>query len=164
MLANVLSFLGTDSVMTLALCLMGSLSVAIVMRFFVKPILTKVDEYIATKDQSDKVVAIYNAVKSAVYTLIAFALTAGVLVMLMKVCVFPYENSPWLAFLYFIPMVALQFFFDKSMKKIACKMFGLPYPHEEDEEEQPKPKKQKIHYKKVAYTIDDDGNEVAVDD
>ena len=163
MLAKVLSFLGTDLVMTLALCLMGSLSVAIVMRFFIKPILAKVDEYIATKDPADKVVAIYSAIKSALYTAIAFLLTLGVLAMLMKVCVFPYGNTPWLAFLYFIPMVALQFFFDKSMKKIACKMFGLPYPHEEEEEEQPKPKKQKIHYKKVAYTIDDDGNEVAID-
>ena len=164
MLAKVLSFLGTDAVMTFALCLMGSLSVAIVMRFFVKPILSKVDEYIASKDQSEKSVAIYKAVKSALYTLVAFILTLGVLSMLMKVCVFPYDNSPWLAFLYFIPMLALQFFFDKSMKKIACKMFGLPYPEEEEEEEQPKPKKQKIHYKKVAYTIDDDGNEVALDD
>jgi hypothetical protein len=161
MLAKVLSFLGTDAVMTFALCLMGSLSVAIVMRFFVKPILSKVDEYIASKDQSEKSVAVYNAVKSAIYTLVAFTLTAGVLGMLMKVCTFPYDNTPWLAFLYFIPMVALQFFFDKSMKKIACKMFGLPFPQDEEEEE--KPKKQKILYKKVAYTIDADGNEVAID-
>lgn len=161
MLAKVLYFLGTDAVMTFVLCLMGSLSVAIVMRFFVKPILSKVDEYIANKDQSEKVVAIYNAVKSAIYTVIAFVLTLGVLTMLFKVCVFPYDNSPWLAFLYFIPMLALQFFFDKSMKKIACKMFGLPIEDEEQEEE--KPKKQKIHYRKVAYTIDDDGNEVVVE-
>lgn len=163
MLTKLLYFLGTDSVMTFVLCLMGSLSVAIVMRFFVKPILSKVDEYIANKDQSEKVVAIYNAVKSAIYTVIAFVLTFGVLAMLFKVCVFPYNNSPWLAFLYFIPMLALQFFFDKSMKKIACKMFGLPYPVEDEEQEEEKPKKQKIHYKKVAYTIDDDGNEVVVE-
>lgn len=162
MLANLVSFLGTDAVMTFVLCLMGSLSVAIVMRFFVKPIFSKVDEYIASKDQSDKSVAVYTAIKSALYTAIATVLTLVVLTMLFKVCKFPYDNCPWLAFLYFIPMLALQFFFDKSMKKIACTLFGLPLPVEEEHEEE-KPKKQKIRYKKVAYTIDDDGNEVAVE-
>ena len=167
---NILSvignFLGNPLVVTFALCLLGSLSVAIVMRFFVKQILNKVDEYISAKHPDDKIGAIYLAIKSFLYTATAFVLTAVVLSMLMHVCEFPYENNKWLSFLYFIPMLALQFFFDRKMKRLACLMFGLPYdtPDDDDEEKEDKPKKQKIHYKKVPYTVDEEGNEVPVDD
>ena len=166
---NILSvignFLGNPLVVTFALCLLGSLSVAIVMRFFVKQILNRVDDYISAKHPDDKVGAIYLAVKSFLYTAIAFVLTAVVLSMLMHVCTFPYDNNAWLSFLYFIPMLALQFFFDRKMKRLACIMFGLPYEKEdEDEEKEEKPKKQKIHYKKVPFTVDEEGNEVPVND
>lgn len=161
---KVLAFLGHELVLTFALCLLGSLSVAIVMRFFVKQVLGKVDDYIKTKHPDDKVSAIYTAVKSFLYTGIAFVLTGVVLAMLMHVCAFPYGNNVWLSFLYFIPMLALQYFFDRKMKRLACIMFGLPYEGESsDDEEEEKPKKKKVHYKRVAFTLDEEGNEVPVE-
>lgn len=155
---------GNDIAVTFGLCLLGTISVAIAMRFFIKPILQKLDDYFKTKVTSEKAQAVYGVVKSAIYTGFAFILTATTLGMLYKVCKFPYNNSPFLCWLYFIPMFALQWFFDAKMKRLACRIFGLKCDSSiEEEEDIPKPKKPKIKYKKVAYTVDDDGNEVPLD-
>lgn len=120
-----------DLVITVGMCFLASLCVAIVMRFFVKMIFVKLDEFISTKTDKEK--AIYATVKSALLTAFAFVLTAFALSRLMKICVFPADNSKALAIFYFIPMVALQYFLDTHMKRLACKAFGLPFEEKEKE-------------------------------
>lgn len=159
------AFLGTQTVATLGLCILACLSVAIIMRFFIKPILSNLDEYIVFEENPTKKYCIYNTVKSFAYTAVAFVLTAIALGMLMQVCKFPCNNSPFLAWVYYVPMVALQYFLDKNMKRLADRVFGFKSAESEDEEEPaPKAKKPKVYTKKIKYTVDADGNEVALDD
>ena len=49
-----------DSLLTFAMCVLASVCVAIVMRFFIKTCLVVLDKYIEKKHPSDKVMAIYN--------------------------------------------------------------------------------------------------------
>lgn len=168
MLVNFLSLLNKEALTTVGLCVLASLGVAIVMRFFVKPVFLGIDKFINSKyEDGTKVAGIYATVKAIIYTGSAFVLMCLALAQLMKVCTFPLDNSVYLAWLYFVPMYALQFFLDKNMKRIANKVFGLD-PVEEPEDEEPeekpaKPKKVKVYTKKIKYTLDDDGNEVALD-
>lgn len=164
-LKNIFSFIQSDYVVTFAMCVLASLGVAIIMRFFVKTAFIKLDEYFKSRGKDDKFLAIYNTCKAIAYLVIAGVLTIIALSKLMNVCVFPAENSRALSIFYFLPMFALQFFLDKHMKKIACHLFGIEY-EKDDEEKEEKPvkeKKPKVHYKKVAYTLDDEGNEVPVE-
>lgn len=161
---NLLSFFESDLVVTFAMCLLASLGVAIIMRFFVKTVFIKLNEYFKSRGKDDKFFAIYNTIKAVLYLVIACVLTCIALSKLMSVCVFPADNSRALAIFYFVPMLALQFFFDKHMKKIAYKMFGIECDEEVQEEVPAKEKKPRVHYKKVAYTLDDEGNEVPVED
>ena len=147
-----------DYLVTLAMCILACLGVAIVMRFFVKTALVQLDKYIESKHPSDKVLAIYKTVKAIVYCLIAFALTAYALGKLMSVCPFPADNNRALAMFYIVPMYALQWFLDAHMKKLACRLFGLEYDGTEEV------KQKKVYTKKVQYTLDDEGNEVPVED
>lgn len=167
MFTTILSFFEQDYVATVSLCLLACLSVAIVMRFFVKQCLRTADEYFSKKaEQDSKAVVIFNTVKSCVYTLTACTLTAIALGMLMKVCKFPCENSLSLVPFYYVPMLAVQWFLDKHMKKLACSLFKIDCEADPETDEEPapaKPKKVKVHYKKVAYTLDEDGNEVLVE-
>ena len=165
MFKAIVSIIPTDLLITLGLCVIASFCVGFVMRFFVKTCLVKLDAYIKEKHPSDKVAAIYQTVKSISYFLIAAILVAFVLHRLMAICPFPMDNNKALAIFYFIPIFALQWFFDAHMKKIAARIFGLPY-NGEDEEKEPKPvkvAKPKVHSRKVYYTIDEEGNEVPVE-
>lgn len=159
-----LSAIPTDLCITLGMCLLASLSVAILMRFFVKPACVKLDEFIASKLVDEKGKAVYATVKAYALTAIACALTIFFLARLMKICVFPADGNKALAPFYFIPMLALQYFFDAHMKRIACKMFGLPYEEDVKTEEvkEPKPEKCKIHG--VWYIKDANGNFVPLEE
>lgn len=165
----ILQFLSNDAVATVCLCILASLSVALLMRFFVKKVFEGTDKYIkATYEEASKIAGIYASVKSVIYTATAFVLTGIALAMLMKVCKFPFDNSVYLAWLYFIPMVFVQFLFDKNLKALACKWFGIEVKgiddDEETEEEKPKKvRKPKVYTRKVKYTIDEEGNEVTLD-
>lgn len=143
MFEKIFSVIPVDLVITVGMCFLASLCVAIVMRFFVKPVAVKLDEFIAKK--GEKAQAIYATVKGVVLTLLACLLTGIVLSRLMKVCVFPADNNRALAMFYYIPMLALQFFLDTHMKRLCCKVFGLPYEEKEKEEKkEEKVKKFKI--------------------
>ena len=131
-----------DLVITVGMCFLASLCVAIVMRFFVKIIFVKLDEFISTKTDKEK--AIYGTVKSALLTAFAFCFTAFALSRLMKICVFPADNNKALAIFYYIPMLALQYFLDVHMKPLAYKAFGLPYDKKEEAKKEEKIKKFKI--------------------
>lgn len=150
-----------DYLATLAMCVLASFGVAFVMRFFIKTALAQLDKYIETKHPSDKVMAIYKTVKAIVYCVIAGILVGYALGKLMKICTFPADNNKSLAMFYFIPMYALQWFFDAHMKKIACKLFGLDY---DGTEEITKTNTPKVFTKKVKYTFDADGNEIPVEE
>lgn len=152
-----------DSLLTFAMCVLASVCVAIVMRFFIKTCLVVLDKYIEKKHPSDKVMAIYKTVKAVAYFLIAGILVGYALSKLMSVCYFPADNNRALAMFYFIPMYALQWFLDAHMKKIACKMFGLEYDGDEGSSPIIKEAKPKVFTKKVKYTVDDEGNEIPVE-
>lgn len=157
-------FLGNEAVVTVSLCILACVSVAIVMRFFVKPIFRSVDDYMKKKyEELSKTSCVYASIKSVVYTAVAFVLTGIALAMLMKVCVFPVDNSPFLAWLYFIPMVALQYFLDRNMKRLANRAFGLEDEdgHEEAEEKVRPPR---IYTEKARYTIDEEGRKVYINE
>lgn len=162
--ANLLAFIKQDLVVTTFVCVLASFCVGFVMRFFVKTALVKLDDYVYGKHTDDKTLALYQTIKSIVYVVLAGILTAFALHRLMAICPFPMDNSKALAMFYFIPMFALQWFFDAHMKKIACKVFGLPYDGSDEKEERPvKEPKPKYHTKKVKYIIDEEGNEVPVE-
>lgn len=142
-----ISAIPTDIVVTTAMCILASLSVAIVMRFFVKPVLIKLDELFANKITSEKAKAIYATIKAFAFVVIAGILTAYCLAKLMTFCTFPANNAKALSFLYYIPMFALQFFLDRHMKKIFCKVFGIPYEETKEApvEEEPKAPRKRIN-------------------
>lgn len=157
---NLLSFIQSDLVETIGLCVLASLCVALVVRFF-KLCFAQLDKLAKAKVLSEKFLAIYNTIKAVLYYVVAFVLTAIALGKLMSFCVFPADNAKALAIFYFIPMFYLQFFFDKHLKAIFCKIFGID-PN--SDEEKPKEKKQKVFSKKIYYTLDDEGNEVPVEE
>lgn len=163
---KIASFLPVDIIVTFAVCVLASLSVAIVMRFIVKTAFLRLNAYIKEKHPSDKVSAIYNTIKSIAYLLIAGALVAFALGKLMAVCTFPADNNKALAMFYFIPMYALQWFLDAHMKKLACKIFGIEYDGKESsgEAKPEKAPKHKVYTRKLRYTLDDEGNEVPVEE
>lgn len=164
-----LQILSNDAVATVSLCILASLVVALIMRFFVKKVFEGTDSYIkANYEEASKIAGIYASVKSVIYTATAFVLTGFALAMLFKVCKFPFDNSVYLSWLYFTPMVFLQFLFDKNLKALACKWFGIDVKgiddDEETEEEKPKKvRKPKVYTRKVKYTYDAEGNEVTLD-
>lgn len=138
---------------TIGLCFLASLCVAIIMRFFVKTALTKVEEYMTGKfHEGDKALAIYKTVKSYALLCIACVITLVFLKKLFAVATFPCENNKALLFFYFVPMFALQFFLDTHMKKLACKAFGLPFEEEPKEEKVVKPRIYKIDGEKLSKT------------
>ena len=141
-----LSSLPSDLMVTIGLCLLGSFSVAVVMRFFVKPAFRKLDEYMDSKyDDTSKALAVFRTLKNVFYLALAGLLTAYVVRKLMGVATFPCNNSKELAIFYFIPMFAVQMFLDLNMKKIMYWIFNINYKEDKSEEEQPKEKKPKIY-------------------
>ena len=163
---KIASLFPTEYLVTFGMCLLGSLSVAIVMRFVVKTSLVKLDAYIKEKHPSDKVSAIYQTVKAIGYAVLAGILTIIAVYKLMAICPFPAEGNKALTIFYVIPMYALQWFLDAHMKKLACRIFGLEYDGG-DEADKPEKEKEarspKVHTKKVKYYIDEDGNEVPLE-
>ena len=158
MFSEFVNKLPLDIIITIGMCIIGCFCVAVVMRFFVKPCLAKLDDYFDNKCKSEKAKAIYHTIKAIGYTLLAFVLTFVALLRLYSVCTFPYDNTKALLPFFLIPMLALQYFFDKHMKNLEYKIFGFePEPAEE------KPAKPKVYTKKVQYVLDDDGNEVPVE-
>ena len=155
MFKSFFTLLPQDYLVTLAMCVLACLSVGIVMRFFVKTALRYLDKFIKSKHPDDKVMAIYKTVKAIVYAILGGIFIGIALGKLMAVCPFPMDNNKALAIFYFVPMYALQWFFDAHMRQIANRLFGL-----EDELEE----KKKVYIKKTKYTIDEDGNEVPVED
>ena len=153
-----LTAIPTDLVVTVGLCFLEALSIAIIMRFFVKPAMKKLDTYMESKVGTDtKAYAVFATIKNYIYLVVAAVLTLVFLLMLMKVAVFPCNNSKALVFLYFIPVFALQFFLDTHMRKLACKCFGFPYEEEEEETEKvAKPKVYTVAGQK--YTKDENEN------
>lgn len=141
-----LSFIPSELIVTLGLCLLGSFSVAVIMRFFIKPAFCKIDSYMYGKyDEDSKALAVFNTIKNVFYLIIAGVLTLYVVRKLMGICQFPCDNSKELLLFYFIPMFAVQMFLDLNMKKIMYWIFNIKYEDSEKKDEPSKEKKPKIY-------------------
>ena len=155
-----LSFIPRDLIVTIGLCLLGSFSVAVIMRFFIKPAFRKIDSYMYGKyDETSKALVVFNTCKSVVYLGIAGVLTLYVVHKLMGVAQFPCNNNQELLIFYFIPMFAVQMFLDLNMKKIMYWIFNIKY-EEDDNKDEEKQKEKKVKIYKIdgaKYVKDENG-------